>query len=173
MARMAKRVARLVPGYSYDEARFFAADDAPADIQALRKAGFTRLSAALQAMAPRTLALTAQTREGVSDMQFTGRYRVPFQFSEHARQHLPVGAFWGSAQGVELTDLDGNRFLDLTGSYGVNVFGHAFYQRTLAEGARRAQSRPRHGELPHRLAHPRAGGAREGDGLLPLRAHGR
>ncbi|MFY7905408.1 MAG: aminotransferase class III-fold pyridoxal phosphate-dependent enzyme, partial [Burkholderiaceae bacterium] len=134
-SRMAKRVARLVPGYSYDEARFFAADDAPADIQALRKAGFTRLSAALQAMAPRTLALTAQTREGVSDMQFTGRYRVPFQFSEHARQHLPVGAFWGSAQGIELTDLDGNRFMDLTGSYGVNVFGVDFYKACMREGA--------------------------------------
>ena len=44
-SRMAKRVARLLPGYSYDENRFFAADDAPADIQALRKAGFARLSA--------------------------------------------------------------------------------------------------------------------------------
>ena len=134
-SRMAKRVARLVPGYSYDEARFFAADDAPADIQALRKAGFTRLSASLKAMAPHTLALTAQTRDGVSDMQFTGRYRVPFQFSEHARQHLPVGAFWASAQGIELTDLDGNRFMDLTGSYGVNVFGVDFYKDCMREGA--------------------------------------
>ena len=84
-SRMAKRIARLVPGYSYDANRFFAADDAPADVQAQRKAGFARLSAALKAAAPQTLALTAQTREGLSDLQFTGRYRVPFQFSEHAR----------------------------------------------------------------------------------------
>jgi hypothetical protein len=55
---MAKRIARLVPGYSYDANRFFAADDAPADVQAQRKAGFARLSAALKAAAPQTLALT-------------------------------------------------------------------------------------------------------------------
>lgn len=132
---MAKRVARMVPGYSYDETRFFSADDAPADIQALRKAGFSRLSASLKAMAPQTLALTAQTREGLSDLQFTGRYRVPFQFSEHARQHLPVGGFWAEASGVEMTDLDGNRFMDLTGSYGVNVFGVDFYKACMREGA--------------------------------------
>ena len=33
-------------------------------------------------------------------------------------------------------DLDGNRLLDLTGSYGVNLFGYEFYTRTIAEGRR-------------------------------------
>ena len=31
-SRMAKRVARLLPGYAYDETRFFASDDAPAEV---------------------------------------------------------------------------------------------------------------------------------------------
>ena len=31
-SRMAQRVARLLPGFAYDEARFFAADDAPAGL---------------------------------------------------------------------------------------------------------------------------------------------
>jgi glutamate-1-semialdehyde 2,1-aminomutase len=131
----AKRIGRLIPGYSYGEAQFFAADSAPADVVAQRRAGFERLSQRLRECAPTTLALTADTREGLSDLQFTGRYRVPFQFSDHARAHLPVGAFWAGAEGVELTDLDGNRFMDLTGSYGVNVFGVDFYKTCMAEGA--------------------------------------
>jgi glutamate-1-semialdehyde 2,1-aminomutase len=131
----AKRIGRLIPGYSYDEPRFFAADGAPADVVARRRVGFERLSKSLRERAPQTLALTAETREGLSDLQFTGRYRVPFQFSEYARAHLPMGAFWAEAHGVELTDLDGNRCMDLTGSYGVNVFGVDFYKACMAEGA--------------------------------------
>jgi glutamate-1-semialdehyde 2,1-aminomutase len=40
---------------------------------------------------------------------------------------------------VTVTDLDGNVFYDLTGSYGVNVFGNDFYKATMAEGAARVQ----------------------------------
>ena len=134
-ARLAKRLARWVPGYSFGEARFFDADSAPARVAAQRRAGFFRLSATLQAMAPLGLALTAQAREGLPDLQFTGRYRVPFQFSDLVRQHLPLPAFWAQASGVGLSDLDGNRFHDLTGAYGVNLLGVDFYKATMAEGA--------------------------------------
>jgi glutamate-1-semialdehyde 2,1-aminomutase len=37
-----------------------------------------------------------------------------------------------------LHDLDGNRFYDLAGSYGVNVFGHEFYKSCMARAAERA-----------------------------------
>lgn len=131
----AKRIGRLIPGYSYGETEFFAADSAPPEVVAQRRSGLQRLSRSLRERAPQTLALTAEVREGLSDLQFTGRYRVPFQFSEYARAHLPVGAFWAEAEGVTLTDLDGNRYLDLTGSYGVNVFGVDFYKTCMAEGA--------------------------------------
>ncbi|HEX5805484.1 MAG TPA: aminotransferase class III-fold pyridoxal phosphate-dependent enzyme [Macromonas sp.] len=135
-SRMAKRVARLVPGYAYDEARFFNTDGAPSDVVVQRRAGFQRLAATLRERSPQTLALTAEAREGLPDLQLTGRYRVPFQFSPYARQHLPVGAFWSQAEGVQLQDLDGQRFYDLTGSYGVNVFGVDFYKACMAEGVR-------------------------------------
>lgn len=132
---MAKRLARWVPGYSYTEDRFFAADGASPEVAARRKAAFFRLSADLNARAPKGLALTAQLRSGLPDLQFTGRYRVPFQFSELVRQHLALPAFWAQAEGVGLTDIDGNHCFDLTGSYGVNVFGVDFYKATMAEGA--------------------------------------
>ena len=53
------------------------------------------------------------------------------------RQHLPIGAFMESTAGATVTDLDGNRFYDLTGSYGVNVFGYDFYKECIAAGAAR------------------------------------
>ncbi len=37
-SRMAKRVAGLLPGYAYDEVRFFGADGAPPELQARRRA---------------------------------------------------------------------------------------------------------------------------------------
>ncbi len=137
-SRMAKRVARLVPGYAYDETRFFDSDGAPAAVVARRREGFARLAAQLGERHKQSVALTRQAREGISDLQFTGAYRVPFQYSQYLRQHIAVGAFVKSTSGVTVTDLDGQSFYDLTGSYGVNVFGHDFYKACIAEGSARA-----------------------------------
>lgn len=137
-SRMAKRVARLVPGYAYDEARFFASDGAPAEVQQRRREGFARLAGQLNARHAQSIEATKRTRESLSDLQFTGAYRVPFQYSPYLRQHLAIGAFVQRCDGVTVTDLDGQVFLDLAGSYGVNVFGHDFYKACIAEGSTRA-----------------------------------
>jgi glutamate-1-semialdehyde 2,1-aminomutase len=138
-ARMARRVARLLPGYSYDEQRFFASDEAPAAVVESRRAGFRRLAAIYAQRYPRSVAATRAAREGISDLQFTGAYRVPFQYSRFLREHIQVGSFVESSDGVMLTDLDGNRFYDLTGSYGVNVFGNDFYKQCIDEGVARVR----------------------------------
>jgi glutamate-1-semialdehyde 2,1-aminomutase len=135
--RMARRIAALMPFYAYDEQQFFRADDAPDDIAARRRDGFRRLSGFWRQRFARTLALTAEAAAGVSDLQFTAAYRVPFQFSRLVRKHLPTGSFLASSSGVTVTDLDGNAFYDLTGSYGVNLLGHDFYKDCIARGAER------------------------------------
>jgi glutamate-1-semialdehyde 2,1-aminomutase len=43
-----------------------------------------------------------------------------------------------SSAGVTVTDLDGNVFYDLTGSYGVNIFGNDFYKDCIAKAETRA-----------------------------------
>jgi glutamate-1-semialdehyde 2,1-aminomutase len=134
-ARMARRIASLIPFYDYDEDHFFRSDDAPPDIAARRRDGFMRLSQLYRERFPKSVALTAETAPGVSDLQFTAAYRVPFQFSRIVRQYLPTGSFLASSAGVTVTDLDGNVFYDLTGSYGVNLFGHDFYKDCIARGA--------------------------------------
>lgn len=139
-ARIAKRVAALIPGYAYDEARFFGSDDAPAEVQARRRAGFARLAATYAERYPRSVAATKQARESLPDLQFTGAYRVPFQYSPYLRQHLGVGAFLQASAGVTVQDLDGNVFYDLTGSYGVNLLGYDVYKDCIAEAESRARA---------------------------------
>lgn len=134
-SRMAKRLASWLPGYAYGDDRFFDADGAPADVALRRRLSLEMLAAGFGQRYAKSLALTAEAREGLADLQFTGSYRVPFPFSPYLREHLKVGAFVQSAQGNTVTDLDGNRFIDLTGSYGVNVFGVDFYKACMAEGA--------------------------------------
>ena len=68
---------------------------------------------------------------------------MPFQFSRYVRKHLPSGAFMQSSRRRDVTDLDGNRFYDLTGSYGVNVLGYDFYKDGIERGAARCASSAR------------------------------
>ena len=133
-ARIAQRIAALIPGYAYDEARFFRVDGAPADVAARRREAFFRLAALFAQRFPRGIALSAQARESLPDLQFTGRYRVPYPFSPLVREHLKTSSFVARAGGVQIEDVDGNLFHDLTGSYGVNVFGVDFYKACMDEG---------------------------------------
>jgi glutamate-1-semialdehyde 2,1-aminomutase len=138
-SRMARRFASLVPFYEYDESHFFRADGAPEGVAAARHAGFMRLAAVFAERFKKTAELTGEIADGVSDLQFTSRYRVPFQFSGFVRRHLKAGSFVESSSGVTVTDLDGNRLYDLTGSYGVNVFGYDFYKECIERGSERVR----------------------------------
>jgi glutamate-1-semialdehyde 2,1-aminomutase len=139
-SRMAKRLARLLPGYHFDEQMFFKCDNAPFEIQNLRRSAFFKIAEVLKARHPLSIQASAAARETITDMQFIAAYRVPFQFSPLVQEHLKVGSFLQSAAGVHVTDLDGQSFYDLTGSYGVNVFGADFYKKTMADGMAKTQS---------------------------------
>ena len=139
-SHIARLAASLVPFYQYDEAQIFKADAAPDIVVAQRRADFARLAEFYRSRFLETLQLTAEATELISDLRFTQTYRVPFQFSRHVRRHLPVGAFLQSSSGVTTTDLDGNSFYDLTGSYGVNLFGYDFYKDCIDRGIERAHA---------------------------------
>lgn len=137
--RMARRVAALLPSYSYDADQAFAVDGAPPDVVAKRRAAFADLVARCQARYPKSLQASAEAAQSLSDLQFISAYRTPFQFRALAAQGLKVGSFVQSTEGVTVTDLDGNRFYDLTGSYGVNLFGNDFYKLCMDRGAEMAR----------------------------------
>ena len=134
-ARIATRVARLVRYYEYDETQFFSVDGAPAEVAAARRAGFTQLAQLYTQRFSKGIALTRELARSVSDLQFTARYRVPFQFSRVVRQYLPGGTFLEASSGVTVTDVDGNQLYDVSGSYGVNLFGYDFYKECIERGS--------------------------------------
>jgi glutamate-1-semialdehyde 2,1-aminomutase len=139
-SRMSRRIAAMIPFYEYDEHRFFRADNPPDEIAERRRVAFARMSDLYRTRYPETIRRTAEVSGSISDLQFTERYRVPFQFSRMVREHLPMGAFLQSSEGVTVTDLDGNTFYDLTGSYGVNVFGYDFYKDCIRRAEERARN---------------------------------
>ena len=139
-SKMSKLVARLVPHYEFDVGEFFAADGAPKDVAAQRHDGFFRLAGLYATRYARGRQMTAEAAGRISDLQFTETYRVPFQFSRLVREHLSTSAFVQSSSGVTVTDVDGNVSYDLTGSYGVNIFGNDFYKECIAEGEKRAHA---------------------------------
>src|SRR5208283_4566358 len=137
--RTARRLASFLPFYEYDEERIFCCDGASSEVAAQRRVGFMRLAETYRERFPATNRLSAEAAQSISDLQFTERYRTPFQFSRYVAGRLPSGAFLKASSGVTLTDLDGNVFYDLAASYGVNVFGNDFYKETIAEGEKDAR----------------------------------
>jgi glutamate-1-semialdehyde 2,1-aminomutase len=138
--RMSRRVASLIPYYEFGENRFFDSDDAPPDVAKHRRVAFRALSDDYVARFPRTIQLKSEAKSIISDMQFTDAYRVPFPFSKMVRENLGASPFLEASSGVTLTDVDGNLYYDLAGSYGVNVFGYDFYKQCMSEGAARVAS---------------------------------
>jgi glutamate-1-semialdehyde 2,1-aminomutase len=135
-ARISRRLAQQVPFYEYDESAFFSSDDAPVEIAELRKQGLMRLSELYRARFPKSTELTVEAAEDISDLQFTGAYRVPFQYGRVLRKYIKSGSFLQSSAGLKVKDLDGNEFYDLTGSYGVNLFGYDFYKGCIERGSK-------------------------------------
>ena len=107
---------------------------------ARRRAGFERLAALFARASRSARGHRARRARASPTCSSPARYRVPFQYSRYLRQHLQVGASLRASQGVTVDDLDGNVFHDLTGSYGVNVFGHDFYKACIDEGVAQARA---------------------------------
>jgi glutamate-1-semialdehyde 2,1-aminomutase len=139
-SKMSRRVSRLIPFYEYDDHDFFRSDGAPAAVAAQRHDAFFRLAGFYQHRFARSRQMTQEAAARISDLQFTEVYRVPFQYSRLVREHLGTGSFMESSAGVTVTDPDGNVFYDLTGSYGVNIFGNDFYKDCIAKAQTRAHA---------------------------------
>src|SRR5262245_30893557 len=137
--RIASRLARLIPLYEFSGQTFYQVDRAPREMVDGRRAGFQRLADSLGA-ARVSAAATRRLEPVLSDVQFTNAYRVPFQFRRHVNEHLPVSSILCASDGVKVIDLDGRTSFDLSGSYGLNVFGYDFYKDCIAAGLQRIEN---------------------------------
>jgi glutamate-1-semialdehyde 2,1-aminomutase len=139
-SKMSKRVARLIPFYEFGTGDFFCSDRAPAPIAKQRERAFFDLARLYEQRYAKGRQMTAEAAGRISDLQFVESYRVPFQYSRLVREHLSTSAFVQSSAGVTVTDVDANVSYDLTGSYGVNIFGNDFYKECIAEAQTRANA---------------------------------
>jgi glutamate-1-semialdehyde 2,1-aminomutase len=136
-AKWSRKIARQVAAYSFDQERFFTSDNAPASVAEQRRTGLTRLAQTASTRSPRSLAYSAALESTVSDVSFTSAYRVPFPYREQLPKPLRHGVLVVESAGVQVRDMDGNWRYDLSGSYGVNVFGYDFYKQCIEEGMSR------------------------------------
>lgn len=138
-AKLSRIVAKLVPFYEYGPERFFSSDGAPAPVASQREAGFERLRQHFAGKSPKSIALTRTLEPIISDVAFTNAYRVPFQYRNYVRNHLHLGSIVTASAGTQIQDLDDNWSYDLTGSYGVNVFGYDVYKSCMEKGYERVR----------------------------------
>jgi len=136
-ARFSALIARLIPFYEFGEDRFFSSDGARPEVAKRREMAFEALARDYDHRFANTIALKAEIKDTISDLQFTDAYRVPYQYSRLVRERLGGGPLLRSSHGVMLTDVDGNTYYDLAGSYGVNLFGHDFYKACIERGVAR------------------------------------
>ena len=138
-AKISRRLAKLLPFYEFADKEIFCTDGAPPEVERRRRNAFDRLCERFAARAPLTVAASEALEGDISDVMFINHYRVPFQFRNFVRRHLKVGTLADATDGVRIRDLDGNWAYDVSGSYGVNIFGYDFYRECMEKGAERVR----------------------------------
>ena len=133
-SKWSRRMARLMPFFSYDDSVFYVSDGAPESIGQQRRLALSALESAINNMCTKTLAYCAELEKSVSDVQFTSQYRIPFPYRDGLPKSFRLGSIADQTKGSQIKDLDGNWRYDLSGSYGVNVFGYDFYKECMDEG---------------------------------------
>jgi len=138
-SKMMRRVSKLIPYYELSEAQFFNCDGAPEIVARQRHNGFNNLSVHFRDKYTKSIELNEQLGNSISDVPFTDKYRVPYQYSHIVNENIKIGNIITASSGTQVQDLDENWIYDLTGSYGINVFGYDFYKECMAKGMERVK----------------------------------
>lgn len=133
-SKWSRRIIRFIPYFEYDENSFYNSDAAPDDVAQKRRNGMERLKLVYQKRSSESIKFSQKLVNSISDVNFTNNYRVPFPYRKHLSAEFKTGSLVEETEGVKIKDLDGNWNYDLTGSYGVNVFGYDFYKQCMEQG---------------------------------------
>lgn len=138
-SKWSRRISRFIPYFEYDSKNFYCSDGAPEDIAKKRRQGMDKLKQRIQQRSPETIKFSQSLTSSISDVNFTSNYRVPFPFRKFLSDEFKTGAIADETSGVMIKDIDGNWNYDLSGSYGVNVFGYDFYKDCMEQGFARVK----------------------------------
>src|SRR5262245_22214251 len=136
---LSRHLSHWVKAIDYSKEEFFAADDAAARWIDVRRHAFDSLAAELDAKSPLSAEWGTRIRRHLSDLRFADANRVPFPFGRLMRESFNLSTVAVASDGPYLTDLDGERWLDVGGSYGVNVAGYERYKNWMEDGWQRVK----------------------------------
>lgn len=139
-SKWSRRIAGKIPYFTYKDSVYFCSDGAPKDIADKRRAGLQQLQQNIAAKCSQTIARYEPLEESVSDVRFTSHYRIPFPYRSKLAKEFTLGSIADETKGSQVKDLDGNWRYDLSGSYGVNVFGYDFYKECMSVGSEKAKA---------------------------------
>eukprot|EP00667_Euglena_gracilis_P000616 EG_transcript_615 len=128
-----KPLSNLFPAVTYGRDTFFCADGASPEVAALREKSFNALSQSWTQKFGKSYAFADKLAKGFSDLRFANSNRVFPPFNELLSAAFKPTAVIERAERMYLEDVDGNRLLDISGSYGVNVCGYEQYKAFLRE----------------------------------------
>jgi glutamate-1-semialdehyde 2,1-aminomutase len=132
-------VAKL-PKYAIKEENFFDCDGASKDVAEKRKSALLRLSETWKKKFPKCIEKAAVLRGATPDLPFTaGRVFPPF--NNVMKSYLDQAMLLDKTEHVDAIDIDGNKFMDISGSYGVNVCGYETYKKFIDAGWEKAREK--------------------------------
>ncbi len=138
-AKLSRLAAKLVGARDLSREEFFRADNPPEQVVGARRAGLQKLAARLNSRGVNTSNWAGRMKSSMSDLRFADANRVPFPFAKVMREAVDLCSVSQRSEGPYLVDMDDDRALDVSGSYGVNVAGYDRYKAWLAAGMRKVQ----------------------------------
>lgn len=126
-------VVDLIPRFAITAENFFKADGATPEVAARRKRSLEGLQKGWSTKFEKCLDFGKELKTLISDVRFTsGRCFPPF--NQVVNEYLDPSMALAKTNGPEVIDIDGNKALDISGSYGVNVCGYEAYKGFMAKG---------------------------------------
>jgi glutamate-1-semialdehyde 2,1-aminomutase len=131
---VSRRLSEWVKSLDYSDREVLGADGAGELWVQRRKEAIDRLAGFFQKHSAKSIAWGNEVRGSFSDLRFTDANRVPFPFMRMMRDKFSLCSVVTASNGPKLSDLDGNRSLDVSGSYGLNVAGFDRYKEWMEKG---------------------------------------
>jgi len=126
--------------YSLSEEHFFDCDGCTTEIAKRRAAALKALSEKWKAKYPKCHDFSSSLKTMIADTRFTSARCFP-AFSDVVQKYLDPLMALDCTKGVNVVDLDGNSFMDIGGSQGVNVCGYETYKEFIEEALRGAKEK--------------------------------
>jgi glutamate-1-semialdehyde 2,1-aminomutase len=128
-----KFVSKILPKYVIGEDRFFDCDGCSKEVAQQRKEALQALSDKWKAKYPKCQEFSRELKNMISDVRFTSGRCFP-AFNEVVNSYLDPSMALDRTEGVDVVDIDENKSMDISGSYGVNVCGYEKYKEFIEQG---------------------------------------